>query len=80
MGGGEPQRLGDYPTSNSNSLISISPDGRQILVQEVDHDRSGNQLNRVDDYEFALLDNLAARSAPAAPKPGPKAVKQTPRR
>jgi Tol biopolymer transport system component len=73
--GGEAQRLGDYPTSNLNTLISISPDGRKILVQEVDHDRSGNQVNRVDDYEFALVENLTARPAAAAPKPAAKAVK-----
>jgi hypothetical protein len=31
--GGEPQRLGDYPTDEDRTLIVISPDNRQFIVQ-----------------------------------------------
>jgi Tol biopolymer transport system component len=31
--GGEPQRLGDYPTNSSNSYLNVSVDGRHFLVE-----------------------------------------------
>jgi hypothetical protein len=61
--GGEPQRLGDYPTGNLSSLMSISPDGRHILVH-VDALFPASTL----DFDYALLENVDSKT-PAAPRP-----------
>jgi hypothetical protein len=31
-GGGGPERLGDFPTGNSQGALRISPDGRRIIA------------------------------------------------
>jgi hypothetical protein len=75
--GGEPQRLGDYPTSELSSLISVSPDGRKILVH-VDDGRAGSfpaGPSPAVDFEYALLENFSP-TAPAAPSPAARPVKK----
>jgi Tol biopolymer transport system component len=70
--GGEPQRLGDYPTSALSSLMSISPDGRKILVHV-----AASPLNPVmtgPELEFGLLENFNPKAA-AAPRPAAKVKK-----
>lgn len=61
--GGEPQRLGDYPTSGLSSLMSISPDGRKILV----HVDAPAFPARVLDFDYALLANPDSKT-PADPR------------
>jgi hypothetical protein len=31
--GGQPERLGDYPTNDTGAFLAVSPDNRQFLVQ-----------------------------------------------
>lgn len=71
--GGEPQRLGDYPTSALNSLMSISPDGRKILVH-VDA-RPLNPATAGPDLEFAVLENFTPQAV-AAPRPAARPAKK----
>jgi Tol biopolymer transport system component len=47
---GEPERLGDYPTSSSMSYMSISPDGHQVIVETF-----GNPQQQP---EFWAIENL----------------------
>ena len=61
VSGGPPERLGDYPSSESSSLLYISPDGRQFLAGD---------LTPPKPPAFWVLENVipAAASAKAAAK------------
>jgi hypothetical protein len=61
--GGEPQRLGGYPTSLPNSYLVISPDGRQFLVETVPR----SALARGLQGEYWLLQNFLPRAATLKP-------------
>jgi hypothetical protein len=50
--GGEPQRLGDYPTSVPTSAISISPDGRRLVVH------APKDPSRQPTRDYWLLENF----------------------
>ena len=60
--GGEPERLGEYPTSDP-SFLSISPDGRQVLVSWA----------RPPKQEFWVIENVIPKAPPAAVRPTVKA-------
>jgi Tol biopolymer transport system component len=47
--GGEPERLGDFPTSATNSVISVSPDGRKFIAAT---------SVRLSEPEFWVLENF----------------------
>jgi hypothetical protein len=54
--GGEPERLGDYPTTDAGSFLAVSPDGRQFIVQyRVPHRPA----------EFWALENFLPKPKPA---------------
>jgi hypothetical protein len=65
--GGEPQRLGDYPSSEITSLIEASPDARQFLINAVS--------NEVPPPEFWLLENFIPKPPPLPARPAAKVVK-----
>jgi len=54
--GGQPERLGDFPTSSESGSIEISPDGRQVIVASGEGGTG---------YELWSLENFV----PPAPKP-----------
>jgi Tol biopolymer transport system component len=62
--GGDPEYLGDYPTNNLISFLSISPDGRQFTV--------GVQ-GAVGPQEFWALENFLPVVPAATSKPATKA-------
>jgi Tol biopolymer transport system component len=54
--GGEPERLGDYPTSDAGTFLVVSPDSRQFIVQfRVPHRPA----------EFWALENFLPKPKPA---------------
>jgi Tol biopolymer transport system component len=54
--GGQPERLGDFPTNTPDGSLEISPDGRNVLVAAGEYDTV---------YELWSLENFV----PPAPKP-----------
>jgi hypothetical protein len=54
--GGEPERLGDYPTSETSSVLAVRPDNRQFIVQYPIPNRPA---------EFWVLENFLPKSRPA---------------
>jgi len=54
--GGEPERLGDFPTNTPDGSLYISPDGRKVMVAAGEYDTV---------YELWSLENFV----PPAPKP-----------
>jgi hypothetical protein len=56
--GGDPHRLGDYPTSLSTSAITISGDGRRFIV----HAPKERQPAR----EYWVLENFVPAEKPPA--------------
>ena len=54
--GGQPERLGDFPTSTPDGSLHISPDGRKVMVAAGEYDTV---------YELWSLENFV----PPAPKP-----------
>ena len=63
VSGGPPERLGDYPSSEPNSYLYISPDGRQFLAGD---------LTPPKPPAFWVLENVipaAASAKPAAKAP-----------
>ena len=63
VSGGPPERLGDYPSSESGSLLYISPDGRQVLAGD---------LTPPKPPAFWVLENVIPAAAASA-KPAAKA-------
>jgi Tol biopolymer transport system component len=61
--GGEPQRLGDYPTSFPNSYLNISPDGRHFLVAAV-RPTPSTSATQVQQTDYWLLQNFLPGTAP----------------
>jgi len=57
--GGQPERLGDFPTDGLNGTLEISPDGSKIMVS------AGENATSLASYEFWSLENFV----PPAPKP-----------
>jgi hypothetical protein len=62
--GGEPVRLGDFPTSNVLSWLAINPNGRQFIVE---------WPKPAQQPEFWMFDNFIPKLSPA-PKPASKAA------
>jgi hypothetical protein len=54
--GGQPERLGDFPTNSLTGALEISPDGRKVMVSADDYETG---------YELWSLENFV----PPAPKP-----------
>jgi len=54
--GGQPERLGDFPTNSLEGALEISPDGRKVMVSADDYETG---------YELWSLENFE----PPAPKP-----------
>jgi Tol biopolymer transport system component len=54
--GGQPERLGDFPTNSADGSLYISPDGRKVMVAGGEYDTA---------YELWSLENFV----PPAPKP-----------
>jgi Tol biopolymer transport system component len=54
--GGQPERLGDFPTNSLTGALEISPDGRKVMVSANDYETG---------YELWSLENFE----PPAPKP-----------
>jgi Tol biopolymer transport system component len=54
--GGQPERLGDFPTNTPDGSLEISPDGRKVMVAAGEYDTV---------YELWSLENFV----PPAPKP-----------
>jgi Tol biopolymer transport system component len=54
--GGQPERLGDFPTNSQTGALEISPDGRKVMVSAHDYETG---------YELWSLENFV----PPAPKP-----------
>jgi hypothetical protein len=54
--GGQPERLGDFPTNSRTGALEISPDGRKVMVSANDYETG---------YELWSLENFV----PPAPKP-----------
>jgi len=48
--GGEPQRLGDFPTSTSESFLAVSPDGRQFILQGPPKHASTPEFYQVENF------------------------------
>jgi hypothetical protein len=65
--GGEPQRLGDYPTGRPTSAISIYRDGRRFIV----HAPKGPQALARD---FWVLENFLPSAAATATAPANRAA------
>jgi len=55
MAGGQPERLGDFPTSSGYGFMEISPDGRKVIAQSADY---------ATGFELWSLENFV----PPAPK------------
>jgi Tol biopolymer transport system component len=54
--GGQPERLGDFPTNSLTGALEVSPDGRKVMVSADDYETG---------YELWSLENFV----PPAPKP-----------
>jgi len=63
--GGDPVRLGDYPTNNPGSYLAVSPDGRRFIVQV--RIPAGKP-------EFWIVDNVIPKAVPTPAKASTKAV------
>jgi Tol biopolymer transport system component len=60
---GEPERLGDYPTSSPTSVFTISPDGRQIVLSVMEPQQ---------EPELWAVDGFVPPAKPVVPKPTQK--------
>jgi dipeptidyl aminopeptidase/acylaminoacyl peptidase len=56
--GGDPQRLGDYPTSLPTSALSVSPDGRHFVVH-------APTTRRAPERDYWVLENFLPAASPS---------------
>jgi hypothetical protein len=64
--GGEPQRLGDYPTTSPNSYLNVSLDGRHFLVETSGINPASAEGLQT---EYWILQNFLPGTVTASTKP-----------